>query len=118
MTSIQDLPLDAWVVVMLNVHDNDMLNSFNKLINCQAIHIPVSERLNAFWIVMSQARIYNAAKKSIDLFSETCDADAFKSIYDKLHEMGFDSDATMNAVRHSNGKLEAALDYLGVQTWY
>ena len=117
MTSIQDLPLDAWVVVMLNVHENDMLNSFNKLINCQAIHIPVSERLNTFWIVMSQARMYNAANKSANLFLNTCDADAFRSIYDKLHEMGFDSDVTINAVRHSNGKLEAALDYLGIQGW-
>tara|TARA_B100000787_G_C16163905_1_gene282842 strand:- start:881 stop:1276 length:396 start_codon:yes stop_codon:yes gene_type:complete len=116
MTTIQDLPLDTWVIVMLNVHRDDMLNSFNKLISCQAIKIPLYERLNVFWVVMSQARMYDKTQELGDMFVNAHDAGMFKNIRDRLHEMGFSSEATIDAVRYSNGNLENAFDYLGIGT--
>ena len=114
MTTIQDLPLDAWAIVMLNVKDNDMLNSFNKLINCQAINIPISERLNTFWIITSHARLYNNEKESEEMFIDHEDPEMFKNIYHKLYEMGFNETVAMNAVRRSEGSLHLALAHLGI----
>lgn len=114
--TIQDLPLDAWVIIMLNVKDEDLINSFNKLISCQAIYVPLQERLNTFWIVASQARTYNNAKESMEMFTDACDAKVFKSMYNVLNEMGFSSDMAMNAIRSSNGRIETALNYLGILT--
>lgn len=116
MTTIQDLPLDTWVIIMLNVRGEDLINSFNKLIHCQAIYIPLQERLNTFWIVAAQARTYNNMKESIEMFTDACDATVFKNMYNVLNQMGFGPDVTMDAIRSSNGKIETALCYLGILT--
>ena len=98
---------------MLNVEDNDMLNSFNKLINCQAINIPIFERLNTFWIITSHVRLYNNERESDEMFVDPHDPEIYKNIYNKLHEMGFNETVAMNAVRRSEGRLNVALAHLG-----
>jgi hypothetical protein len=109
--TIQDLPLDAWVVVLLNIDRNNLLHVFNHLIQSRAINIALSQKLNTFWIVMSQARLYTYIEPIDDNFPHVND---YKTSHRVLCDMGFTNDVAYEAVRYSNGNIEGALSFLGI----
>lgn len=112
MSPIQNLPLDIWVIVLLNIDEKRLLETFNKLVNCQAINIPLTQRLDTFWIVVSQARLYNVG----DGGNEFPDSLTIRQSFEKLCDMGFDGEIASEALRYSIGNLEHALDYLRVDS--
>ena len=108
-TSILDIPLDAWVVIMRYIDRNNLVKTYNNIFGSNALNIPTREKLNTFWILVSQARM-------LDKLEEICElpnVDFFKQTFSKLTEMGMHKDQALNIVRASNGNLEKAFRILG-----
>ena len=110
-TIITDLPLDAWVIVLMYVDNNNLLESFNVLVNSRAINIPLKYRLNTFWTVMSQARYLS--QKKIEKEISFPNSDIYKSSFGKLIDMGVPIDKASDAVGRAYGNIEEAMKKLG-----
>lgn len=54
--SIADVPIDAWVYVMRHVKSAEFVGTFNNLFAANAFQVPLHERTNIFWQIMSQCK--------------------------------------------------------------
>ena len=111
-TAITDLPLDAWVVILMHVDNNNLLQSFNVLVKSRAINIPLKYRLDTFWTVMSQAR-YLSQKTKVEEEVAFPDADLYKTSFEKLRGMGVPVDQASDVVGRAYGDIEGAMMILG-----
>ena len=106
---INDIPLDAWVVILRFIDKNNLIKTFNILFVSRAIKIPVKEKLNTFWIVMSQSRYLDTHEQ----FDEMPDSNEPKEVFRKLKEMGVDDSTAYHLVRQTDARLENAMILLG-----
>lgn len=108
---INDIPLDAWVVILRFIDKNNLIKTFNILFVSRAIKIPVKEKLNTFWIVMSQSRYLDTHEQ----FDEMPDSNEPKEVFRKLKEMGVDDSRAYQLVRQTEARLQDAFILLGWQ---
>ena len=109
MVCINDIPMDVWVVILRFVNKHNLINTFNKLLISRAINIPLPEKLNTFWIVVSQSR-YIDTQESFDCMP---DAQVSKHVFYQLKDMGIHEARASELVREANGNLYDALEILG-----
>lgn len=105
---IDQLPLDAWVVIMMHIDNNDLLRTFDTLILSRALNIPLKYRLDTFWIIVSQARYLGR----VDSESSFPDIELYRESLHQLQEMGVSSAEAAEAVSVSNGTFEGAVFHL------
>jgi hypothetical protein len=55
--TLRDIPLDAWVVIMMHVERSNLVCVFDRIFASGALSVPLRSRLDTFWVVISQARI-------------------------------------------------------------
>lgn len=105
---IVDLPLDVWVIVMRHISNDQLLATFNTLYLSGALNVPVRCKLDAFWIVVSQARHLRQMQEAA-LFP---DVGLYQHAFTQLREMGVSVEDASRAVSVSNGSLDDAMVHL------
>lgn len=105
---IDQLPLDAWVIIMMHIDNKDLLRTFDTLILSRALNIPLKYKLDTFWILVSQARYLGL----VDLESPFPDVEMYRESFHQLQEMGVSSTEASEAVGVSNGTFEGAVFHL------
>lgn len=112
--TIRDIPLDAWVIVLKFINPELLVQTFHNLFYSTALNIPERYKMDAFWIVVAEAR--HAADRSMLVNSREdflCDLHLYHSCRDTLIEMGVHSENATRLARDSNGSLDAAFSILG-----
>lgn len=109
MTHISEIPIDAWVVILRYIDKQNLIQTYNVLFASRAINIPFEEKLNTFWIVVSQSRCLDNSED----FDEMPDAQESKLVLGKLREMGVNELRAYELVRQANSNLYGAFDILG-----
>tara|TARA_B100001778_G_C18486769_1_gene583058 strand:+ start:86 stop:424 length:339 start_codon:yes stop_codon:yes gene_type:complete len=109
MTTIFDIPLDAWVIILRFIDKKNLVETFNRLFASRILDIPNSFRIDTFMIVVSQARY-------LDTKEEECpeiNAIVHRNSFDKLVDMGVEKNRASILVQESNGDLEHAMFLIG-----
>jgi predicted transcriptional regulator len=109
MTTIDDVPMDAWVIILRHVNRNNLIDMYNRLIISRAIRIPLEERLNTFWVVVSQARYL----EQLEMMSPMPHANDAKLMLTKLVEYGINENYACELVRRTNADIHHAFELLG-----
>ena len=109
MTNIHDIPLDAWVIILRHIDKFNFIPTYEKLFISRAICVPVKEKLNTFWLVISQSRYIDR----IESFDEMPDPMESKIALCKLQELGIGEDRACELIRTANGSLMGALELVG-----
>ena len=109
MTNILDIPLDAWVIILRHIDKFNLIPTYNKLFISRAICVPVKEKLNTFWIVISQSRYID----TIESFDEMPDSIESKIALHKLQQLGIGQERACELIRTANGSLSGALEIVG-----
>ena len=109
MTNINEIPIDAWVIILRFINKQNLIETFNILFAARAINIPRDEKLNTFWIVVSQSRFLDDVQE----FDRMPDAYESKIILGKLKEMGINENRAYEVVRQANSNLDQAFQILG-----
>ena len=110
-TTIFDIPLDAWVVILRFVDKQKLVDTFNKLFDSQILNIPEQCRIDTFWIVVSQSRYLDQCEKEIELPEPN--GFVHQNCLAKLVEMGVNREHALNVVRATNGDFDGAMGFLG-----
>lgn len=108
--SIADIPLDAWATVMIHINQNDLVNTFNVLMESGVLNIDERHRLDTFYILMALVRIKLTEQVTEEI--KFPDADFHRLTFHKLIEMGINKETAASLVRKTNGDLIAALTIL------
>ena len=109
MTNILDIPLDAWVIILRHIDKCNLIPTYNKLFFSRAICVPVQEKLNTFWIVISQSRYID----KIESFDEMPDSMESKIALHKLQQFGIGQERACELIRTANGSLNGPLEIVG-----
>ena len=56
--SLLSIPLDAWVVILRHVDERDIVRAFSRIYASGALGVPPFRKLDAFWLVVTQARLH------------------------------------------------------------
>ncbi len=110
-TTIFDIPLDAWVVILRFIDKQKLVDTFNKLFDSRILNIPAQCRIDTFWIVVSQSRYLDECEKEVELPEPN--SLVHRNCLDKLTEMGVNRDYALNVVRATNGDFQGAMGFLG-----
>ena len=110
--NIAQLPLDAWVIVMLHIDASNLLHVFNCLFCARAIAVPLSSKLDAFWIVVSQARCLQATA-SRERAVPFPDVQSYRTAHEMLSDMGLHVDVIRDVVDTADGDVYQAMWLLG-----
>ena len=101
MTNILDIPLDAWVIILRHIDRFNLIPTYNKLFISRAICVPIKEKLNTFWIVISQSRYID----KIESFDEMPDSMESKIALHRLQQLGIDKERACELIRTANESL-------------
>ena len=106
MAHIHVIPIDAWVVILRFINKHDLVHTYNILFRSRAINVPIWEKLNTFWIVVSQSRMLDSCTEFDDIpnIYET------KSVFAKLKDMGLHEDRASEIIRSVNGNVYQVFD--------
>lgn len=113
---IHDIPLDIWVIIMRFINSNEIVQTFENLFLSNIFNIPEINKLDAFWIVVSQARYMdNQEKQLIDWANDNQTDEIIRThcTFNKLIDMGLNSEQAREVTIHSLGHLDAAIHLLG-----
>lgn len=99
MVHLCDIPIDVWVVVLRHVDKQNIIDTYNKLFISRAINIPLKEKLNTFWIVVSQSRQMDFDNE----FDIMPDSTIPKMMLLELKKNGMDEAEAMKVIRDMNG---------------
>lgn len=113
MTTIHDIPLDAWATIMLYVDSQNLVQTFQLLEESNALNIDKRYSLDVFWILVNLARLQSRHDVVKDLPQPDIDSNRFMFSFTTLKEMGLDSETARYYVEHSHGNLQHALFLLG-----
>ena len=106
---ISDIPLDAWVVILRYINRHDLVEVFNNCFDANVFGIANKDRMDTFWIVMTQARLLDKEE-----MPESCiDPTPYRCTHERLREFGLSVDRVSEIVRQSNGDFETAMYMLG-----
>lgn len=107
--SIWRIPLDAWVVILRYVNRHNLVEVFDNCFHANVFGVRTQDRVDTFWIVMTQARLLDEeGMPGFDL-----DATPFHTTFRTLLEFGVCVDSAKDLVRRGNGSLDAAMHMLG-----
>lgn len=109
MTNIIDIPLDAWVIILRYIDKLNLISTYDKLFISRAICVPVKEKLNTFWIVISQSRYID----QMEYFDEMPDPMESKLTLYQLKKLGIVEERACELIRTANGSLIGALEIIG-----
>lgn len=112
VVDITDLPLDAWVVILIHIDSTNLLKIFNTLFKSRAINISLKYKLDTFWIVMSQARYLSHIVK-LEKEATFPDVGLYKTSFETLVDMGVPADTASYAVGRAYGDIQGAMLMLG-----
>lgn len=107
MVCILDLPLDAWVVIMIHLDVARLPSAFEQVF--ELLNISKAHKLDTFFVVVSQARFVQSSVP----FDSMPDATPYREVCTQLVDMGFSRDDAMHVSSQSNGNLLTAFDLLG-----
>jgi hypothetical protein len=110
-TTVFDIPLDAWIVILRFIDKQNLVETFNKLFDSEILNIPQQCRIDTFWIVVSQSRYIDECEKEVELPEPN--GLIHKNCLDKLVEMGVNKESALNVVRKTNGDFHGAMEVLG-----
>lgn len=113
---IHDIPLDIWVIIMRFINSNEIVQTFENLFSSDIFNIPEINKLDAFWIVVSQARYMDTQEKQlIDWANDNQTDEIIRThcTFNKLIDMGLNSEQAREVTIHSFGHLDAAINLLG-----
>lgn len=111
ITTIFDIPLDAWVVILRFIDKQKLVDTFNKLFVSQILNIPAQCRIDTFWIVVSQSRYLDSCEKEVELPEPN--SFVHQSCFNRLTEMGVNHERALNVIRETNGDFQGAMGFLG-----
>ena len=97
MITLCDIPIDAWVVILRHVNKKKLINTYNKLFISRAINVPLTEKLNTFWMVVSQSRLMD-----VEEFDTMPDSMKCKNILSNLMKDGVDEKKACEMIRMMN----------------
>lgn len=107
--SISDIPLDAWVVILRHIDRRNLVGVFDRCFHANVFGISERDRIDTFWIVMTQARLMDEEEMPYFAFDPT----PYCSTRDRLLEFGLPTERVSEVVRQSHGNFENALQILG-----
>jgi hypothetical protein len=107
---IHVIPLDAWANIMVFIDDQDLTNTFHVLCDSGVLNVDERERLNAFWILMSLARIRMKEQETPSLVP---DGREYAKSFAILREMGMHKETAEHILRQGDGTLKSAFEILG-----
>ena len=114
VTTIRNIPLDAWANIMLFVNEQNLTCTFDTLYSSGAFYVTESERLNTFWTLVSLAKLQIQEQN----FQEpllSIQGNEHLQTFKKLCEMGVHKDTAADVIRKGDGSLHSAFQELG---WY
>jgi len=112
--AVHTIPLDAWVVILRFVDRQNLVHTFNCLFDANIFDIPEKNRIDTFWVVMSQARYLDTIEAmSKEMPVPEPNGTEIKSLYQKLVEMGVNSEKASDVLRQSNGDFVVTMQILG-----
>ena len=109
MTTITDLPLDAWVGIFKQFPLGERVNYFDTL-RAAGLFIEL-ERLDTFWTIITRLETPETEPES--LFEAFPDVDSYLTAARVLEDMGVSSEIARSIVGQAQGDLQVAIDYLG-----
>lgn len=107
---IEDIPLDAWVIILRHINKQNLIEIYDILFASRAIKVPVQEKLNTFWIVVSQSRYLDELDQEFDQMPDPSES---KVVLRTLQEMGLHKDRAYEVVRQACSNLDNAFQILG-----
>lgn len=112
MTHLTDIPLDIWTKIMFFMNDDDRLvEHFEALYMSGVFAVPVDNKLDLFWNVVSEANRREGNRDSLPVLPPC--REKLIACIDKLSEMGLGMDECVRVAQLTNGELQSALYILG-----
>lgn len=109
MTPIHRIPLDAWVIILRYIDKQRLVQTFYHLFNSNVFAIPLKNRTDTFWIVVSQARHLDRLEEALP----SPDSSVVRRYFAHLTDMGVPAEQASDILRRSEGDFDFALDLLG-----
>ena len=109
MSTIHDIPLDAWSTIMMYIDPQDLVSTYEILYNSDVLNICEKDKLSTFWVLMSLARLNTKIEKFEDLPNGKIYADTFEH----LRNMGVSISLAREVVEQAEGNLQSAFQLLG-----
>lgn len=106
-TTILDLPLDAWVVILVHLDRARLAETFEAIF--WLLGVPMAYKLDAFWIVVSQARLLEPHRR----FDDMPDPQPYIHVCAQLVDMGVPADRALDLSAQADGNFLSALELLG-----
>ena len=110
--SLLSIPLAAWVVILRHVDERDIVRAFSRIYASGALGVPPFRKLDAFWLVVTQARLHEREAEAL-MFEDTPDAAPYHAARQTLVEMGLPYDTASNVAGDARGDLQRAMAMLG-----
>lgn len=113
MPSITDIPLDVWATVMLHLDEPARLvQTFDRLFLARTLNVPIEHRLDAFWTLMSLARL-ESCRREERIEQQWPDSSRHVDTFSTLLDLGVPEGTALAAVQQSDGYLYSATEMLG-----